>query len=1036
MAHRLHQHDGACDASNDRHSTGTSTPHQVQTLRISSYNTTGFGKAKQAKVQCICENSDIMLIQEHWKLPSQLQSVKTCVKGFMGTAVSAVDATARILPGRPYGGCAILWRKSLDSVIQPVDYSFMCNRVCGITVKLNSLIVLILCVYFPTDPGTAEYDSSELDVLLSDIHSICDHVNPDGILIGGDINCDFSRNSGFVNDVAGFLASGDLHSVWDHNPIDYTYMHTDKESTSTIDHFLLNNVLQDLCISSGVNHCFSDGIFHSPIFVHLNVDKIPVEPTREETFTPRLAWYKASQNDIELYKHKMGHALSDIHVPDCVNNCSDNRCQNESHKRDIETYYDVLVNVMISASDHIPRTCKPEDNTRVPGWTVHVKPFKDESLFWKAIYDQQKPNASEYVTHMMRSSRNAYHYAVRRAKRHRKMLQRSNFMNSMMQGDRQFIQEIRKIKKHNKTVPSAVDGLSEPQEIADHFASKYSTLYNSAVYDDHVFKLMSESIDDNIDDSQDVFYAPHDIGKAISCLKNSKQDGMYDLMSDNFVHAPVCFYSHVADFFNACIRHGFMPNRMLVSTMIPIPKGSKNESLSENYRAIALCVLFLKIFEYCLLNGNRDKLLVSGLQFAYKPEHSTSQCTWLAKEVISHYKNRGSDVYACLLDCSKAFDKVKHDVLFKMLCDKGLSPLIIRIIMKMYLSGSAQVRWDGCTSTMFNVTNGVKQGSVISPLFFTLYVDELVNRLQHSGFGCRIGNKYYGIVIYADDIFLLSPTAFGLQKMLNMCNSFAKERGLLFNAKKTQCIVFHQKHQVNYDNVQMFLNNDLLKWHTDVIHLGHNFNCCLNFSKDVNMKKGSFIQCVNELCSEFGFAHPACKMKLLQMYGSSFYGSNLWDFYCKEFISLGKTWNVGVRRIYNLPAHTHCRYLPHICKSHHVSHMLKCRFIKFMESNVKSSNDHVNFLARMCIGNSLSCTGRNVCEIISEYGLDHNLQRNMHVLKYNMDTQYEASLATSILSEEWKLVVILEIVDCVNEFYDNCLSDEQNNDILNYICTE
>ncbi len=87
-----------------------------------------------------------------------------------------------------------------------------------------------------------------------------------------------------------------------------------------------------------------------------------------------------------------------------------------------------------------------------------------------------------------------------------------------------------------------------------------------------------------------------------------------------------------------------------------------------------------------------------------------------------------------VLDCSKAFDKIKHDVLFKKLYDKGLSTLTVRIIMNMYLHGSAQVRWHSTTSHSFNVINGVKQGSVISLLFFALYVDELIDKLEHSGF--------------------------------------------------------------------------------------------------------------------------------------------------------------------------------------------------------------------------------------------------------------------------------------------------------------
>ncbi len=71
----------------------------------------------------------------------------------------------------------------------------------------------------------------------------------------------------------------------------------------------------------------------------------------------------------------------------------------------------------------------------------------------------------------------------------------------------------------------------------------------------------------------------------------------------------------------------------------------------------------------------------------------------------------------------------------------------------MYLNSNAQVKWDGSTYTTFNMSNGVKQGSVISPLFVTLYVNELIQTLEKSGYGCKLGAKYYGILVYADDIF-------------------------------------------------------------------------------------------------------------------------------------------------------------------------------------------------------------------------------------------------------------------------------------------
>ncbi len=83
----------------------------------------------------------------------------------------------------------------------------------------------------------------------------------------------------------------------------------------------------------------------------------------------------------------------------------------------------------------------------------------------------------------------------------------------------------------------------------------------------------------------------------------------------------------------------------------------------DSYRGIALIALCTKVFEYVILNMYSDSLISNNLQFAYKAGTSTTQCTWAAREVISYYNNKGSDVYCCLLDCNKAFDQIKHNKL-------------------------------------------------------------------------------------------------------------------------------------------------------------------------------------------------------------------------------------------------------------------------------------------------------------------------------------------------------------------------------------
>ena len=168
---------------------------------------------------------------------------------------------------------------------------------------------------------------------------------------------------------------------------------------------------------------------------------------------------------------------------------------------------------------------------------------------------------------------------------------------------------------------------------------------------------------------------------------------------------------------------------------------------SDNYRGISLSNSICKLFDHVFMHTHKDSLQTCNLQFGFKSNHSTVLCTAIYMETINHYVNEDSNVYSCLLDASKAFDRVHWGRLFYF--------LFIPLLLDSYLRQLSCVAWEFFKSRYFSLSNGVKQGGVLSPIVFTLNIDKLLIILKHAHIGCHINNIFAGALSYADDITLL-----------------------------------------------------------------------------------------------------------------------------------------------------------------------------------------------------------------------------------------------------------------------------------------
>ena len=162
---------------------------------------------------------------------------------------------------------------------------------------------------------------------------------------------------------------------------------------------------------------------------------------------------------------------------------------------------------------------------------------------------------------------------------------------------------------------------------------------------------------------------------------------------------------------------------------------------------------------------------------------------YFAKEVIAHYTSCSIPVRCVSLDSSKAFDKIHYGKLFKLLLDRDVPPHVIWVLLNMYTDQQIRVLWNGEYSKCFSVKNGVKQGAIVSPTLFCVYLDVLLTELKKAGLGCFIGTGFAAALAYADDIILMAPSARAMRGMLAICDKFAKEYRVTFKNSLKQDVL-------------------------------------------------------------------------------------------------------------------------------------------------------------------------------------------------------------------------------------------------------
>ena len=253
----------------------------------------------------------------------------------------------------------------------------------------------------------------------------------------------------------------------------------------------------------------------------------------------------------------------------------------------------------------------------------------------------------------------------------------------------------------------------------------------------------------------------------------------------------------LSNLYNKCMQSGTFPSPFKIGKVTPIYKKDNTECI-ENYRPVSILPLFGKIFEKIIYKRLYTFFTSKGIlheeQFGFRKGHSTTHALHKSVDSISKSLASGKHVLGIFIDLSKAFDTLDHQTLLSKLENYGIRGVALSLLKSYLTERSQYVSFNNTTSDTLGIRYGVPQDSILGPLLFLLYMNDIINCCR--GSDCSF-------VLYADDtnIFITGPskeaTFERANKVLELVTKFMKCN--LLHINMTKCCYMHFKPNYEFD---------------------------------------------------------------------------------------------------------------------------------------------------------------------------------------------------------------------------------------------
>ena len=858
-------------------------------IKIFSLNCAGLTN-KLPILHEICKVHDIILLQETWITPNNINFLSKVHPCFESHSISAVNFETHMV-GRPHGGLGCLWRK--DLAIKFEIKSYKDPRLMGIALETSNRKLFILNVYLPYFSND-NYDEYLYYVGL--ISSIIEDYDHNDIMIVGDFNA--SVGGLFYNEWKSLCDETDMQfiDVERLDPGSYTHVNNGSFSCTWLDHCLVTST-----VSSSIEHIhieYDDFLSdHFPLCIEVNFNHLPVYRTNE-LIVPKVKWNFSNDQKAEHFYDLIVQKLRFLSVS---MSCRGNPCNSEDHKFHLEEIWDKFIDVALLCGR---RTfgVTTQSSYVIPGWNEFVKTHYETSR--EALIEWRNVGSPRHgwIADNMRRCRARFKAALRQCRsmedKARALAIANKYKDKNMQG---FWRDIKSLSDNKASLPTRVDEARSCEDICNVWKAKFSEVLNT-VNDEESSTELQQRLQ-TMDDTAAHQVTPAELVTLIDDLSASKTPGTDNIPSELYKLAPPSLIMWLCSFFNAVFSHEHVPGSITRVMLIPLLKSSlKDPCCSANYRPIAIATTASKILEKIIFNRIEKCLTTTPHQFGFKKKHSTDSCIYALKEVINYYKCLGTPLFLCFVDIKSAFDKISYKKLFCILCDRGVPKYLIVLLSGWYQLQKLFVCWGNTKSEVFGMQNGIRQGSCLSPYLFNVYVDSLNIKLIETRLGCHVAGMCTNNFSYADDLVLLCPDARSLNSLLKVCDKFANENYITFSTAKTEAMLILPRNMKLEDPPKIYLSGSKINYVESFRYLGHVISNDFYDDLDIARETRNLYVRGNTIIRKFSSLDINVKIALFKSYCYPLYTCSLWSRY--RVASLNKLkvcYNNVMRQLMGVP---------------------------------------------------------------------------------------------------------------------------------------